>query len=139
MTTRRVIVDHVLFVVSDLEASRRFYTAALAPLGLEELHVQADGVGYGAEGLDDFTIDVGEPPTTAAHVAFDAPDRRSVDAFFHAAVTNGGREKGPPGVWTNYSDRYYAAFVYDPDGNNVEAVFHSQQPITDAPQRPGVP
>src|SRR5947207_1551672 len=58
MTTRRVIVDHVLFVVSDLEASRRFYTAALAPLGLEELHVQADGVGYGAGGLDDFTIDV---------------------------------------------------------------------------------
>jgi catechol 2,3-dioxygenase-like lactoylglutathione lyase family enzyme len=139
MTTRRVIVDHVLFVVSDLEASRRLYTAALAPVGLEELHVQADGVHYGAEGLDDFAIHVGAPETTAAHVAFDAPDRRSVDAFFRAAVANGGQEKGQPGVWTHYSDRYYAAFVYDPDGNNVEAVFHSQEPITDAPKRPGVP
>src|SRR2546427_11986392 len=75
MTTRRVIVDHVVFVVSDLEASRRFYTAALAPLGLEELRVQADGVDDGAERLYDFAIYVGEPATTVAHVAFDAPDR----------------------------------------------------------------
>jgi catechol 2,3-dioxygenase-like lactoylglutathione lyase family enzyme len=133
MTTRRVIVDHALFVVSDLRVSRRFYSAALAPLELEELHVQADGVHYGAEGLDDFSIYEGTPVTTAAHVAFDAHDRGSVDSFFRAAIANGGREKGAPGVWTQYSARYYAAFVYDPDGNNVEAVFHSPEPITDAP------
>jgi catechol 2,3-dioxygenase-like lactoylglutathione lyase family enzyme len=134
-----VIVDHVLFVVADLERSRRFYTAALAELGLVELHVQDDCVAYGTEDLDDFAICAGDPPTTAAHVAFDALDRDEVDAFFRAAVANGGREKGPPGVWEEYSDRYYAAFVHDPDGNNVEAVFHSTESIADAPRRPGVP
>ena len=138
MTIRRVIVDHVLFVVSDLEPSRRFFTSALAPLGFEELHVQGDGVHYGADGLDDFAIYVGKPVSTAAHVAFAAAGRSEVDAFFEAAVANGGREKGAPGVWTQYSDRYYAAFVADPDDNDVEAVFHSPVPISDAPQRSGV-
>ena len=61
MTVRRVIVDHVLFVVADLDASRELYTAALAPLGYEELYVQDDGVSYGAEELDDFTIAAGSP------------------------------------------------------------------------------
>jgi len=76
--------------------------------------------------------------STAAHVAFAAAGRK-VDAFVEAAVANGGREKGAPGVWTQYSDRYYAAFVADPDDNNVEAVSHSPVPISDAPQRGGVP
>jgi predicted lactoylglutathione lyase len=101
--------------------------------------VQDDGVSYGADDLDDFAINVGQPTTTAAHVAFDAEDRGAVDAFFDAALANGGRAKGPPGVWTQYSERYYAAFVYDPDGNNVEAVFHAPEPVPDAPRRPGVP
>ena len=132
MTTRLIIVDHVLFVVRDLDASRKFYTAALAPLGLRELHVEENGVHYGAEGLDDFAIYSGSPTTTAAHVAFEAAGRNAVDAFFRAALDNGGRERGAPAVWTQYSERYYAAFVYDPDGNNVEAVFHSPEPIVDA-------
>lgn len=86
---RRVIVDHVLFVVEDLQACRRLYSAALAPLGLEELHVQEDGVHYGAEGLADFGIYRGSPLTTAAHVAFDAGGRDALDAFFEAALANG--------------------------------------------------
>jgi catechol 2,3-dioxygenase-like lactoylglutathione lyase family enzyme len=135
MTTRRVIVDHVVFVVRELERSRRFYTAALAPLGFDELHAGPDGIAYGAEGLDDFAIVAGIPVTSAAHVAFDAPDRTAVDAFFAAAMANGGREKGAPGVWPEYSDRYYGAFVFDPDANNVEAVFHSPVPVLDAPRR----
>ncbi len=98
MTTRRIVVDHVLFVVSDLAASRRLYTAALAPVGYEELHVQKDGVHYGAEGLDDFAIYQGAPVTTAAHVAFDAADRASVDAFFEKALANGATARGEPGV-----------------------------------------
>ena len=114
-----------LFVVRDLDVSRNFYTAALAPLGLQELRVERDGVSYGADELDDFAIYSGTPVTTAAHVAFDAPDRDAVDAFFGAALASGGRERGSPGVWTQYSERYYAAFVSDPDGNNVKAVFHS--------------
>ena len=139
MAVRRVVVDHVLFVVADLEASRRLYTAALAPLGYEELYVQEDCVSYGADGLDDFTICRGEPVTTAAHVAFDAGDRGAVDAFFDAAMAHGATVRGEPGVWTQYSERYYAAFVNDLYRNNVEAVWHAPEPVTDSPLRPGVP
>ena len=138
MPERRIIIDHVLFVVEDLDASRRPYTAALAPLGYVELHVQDDGVGYGPEGLDDFWIAQGEPATTAAHVAFSAEGRVEVDAFFEAAVANGATMRGEPGVWTQYSDRYYAAFVNDLHGNNVEAVWHAPAAVDDAPRRPGV-
>jgi catechol 2,3-dioxygenase-like lactoylglutathione lyase family enzyme len=139
MAVRRVVVDHVLFVVADLEASRRLYTAALAPLGYQELYVQEDCVSYGADDLDDFTICRGEPVTTAAHVAFDAADRGAVDAFFDAAIAQGATVRGEPGVWTQYSERYYAAFVNDLYGNNVEAVWHAPDPVDDAPIRPGVP
>ncbi|HEY8116542.1 MAG TPA: VOC family protein [Actinomycetota bacterium] len=139
MAVRRVVVDHVLFVVADLEASRRLYTAALAPLGYEELYVQEDCVSYGADGFDDFTICRGEPVTTAAHVAFDAADRAPVDAFFDAAIAHGATVRGEPGVWTQYSERYYGAFVNDLYDNNVEAVWHAPEPVTDAPLRPGVP
>jgi len=139
VTERRVVVDHVLFVVEDLAASRRLYTAALAPLGYTELFVQEDGVSYGADGLDDFVISQGSPVTSAAHVAFDAADRDAVDAFHAAAVANGATSRGEPGVWTQYSERYYAAFVNDLHGNNVEAVCHAPEPVADAPRRPDVP
>jgi catechol 2,3-dioxygenase-like lactoylglutathione lyase family enzyme len=139
MPERRIIVDHVLFVVEDLDASRRLYTAALAPLGFVELHVQDDGVHYGAEGLDDFAIYQGSPVTTASHAAFAAEDRTAVDLFFDAAIENGATARGEPGVWTQYSDAYYAAFVNDLHGNNVEAVWHSPAPVEDAPRRSGVP
>ena len=75
MTERLIIVDHVLFVVEDYPASRRLYTAALAPLGIEELNEEPNCISYGREQLDDFTICEGSPVTTAAHVAFDAADR----------------------------------------------------------------
>jgi catechol 2,3-dioxygenase-like lactoylglutathione lyase family enzyme len=139
MPQRRIIVDHVLFVVEDLDASRRLYTAALAPLGYVELHVQDDGVHYGAEDLDDFAIYRGSPVTTAAHVAFAAEDRTAVDLFFSEAMSNGATMCGEPGVWTQYSDGYYAAFVNDLHGNNVEAVWHAPAAVDDAPRRPGVP
>ncbi|HET8525558.1 MAG TPA: VOC family protein [Actinomycetota bacterium] len=139
MTVRRVVVEHVLFVVADLDASRRLYTAALAPLGYEELYVQEDCVSYGAEGLDDFTICRGDPVTTAAHVAFAAEGRVAVDAFFEAAIANGATTRGEPGVWTRYSERYYAAFVNDLHRNNVEALWKAPESVADAPRRPGVP
>ena len=139
MTVRRVIVDHALFVIEDLKASRRLYTAALAPVGLTELHVQEDCVSYGADGLDDFVICRGHRVTANAHVAFDAADRKAVDGFFEAALANGATARGEPGVWTEYSERYYAAFVEDLHGNNVEAVWHASEPVIDAPRRGGVP
>ena len=81
MTERLIIVDHVLFVVEDFPASRRLYTAALAPLGIEELNEEPNCISYGRLDLDDFSICEGSPVTTAAHVAFDAADRESVDAL----------------------------------------------------------
>ncbi len=137
MIARRIIVDHVLFVVRDLEGSRRLYSAALAPLGLAESHVAQDGVHYGAEGLDDFAIYRGSPVTTAAHIAFDADGRDTVDAFFAAALANGATVRGEPGVWPQYSQQYYAAFVNDLHGNNVEAVWHAPEPVTGVPVRRG--
>ena len=139
MTTRTIVVDHVLFVVDDLAACRRLYTAALAPVGYQELYVQHDGVAYGVEDLYDFVISQGSPVTSAAHVAFDAPGREAVDAFFEAAIANGATVRGQPGVWTQYSDRYYAAFVNDLHGNNVEAIWHAPEPVENAPVRQGVP
>src|SRR4029078_7964641 len=139
MTTRLIVVDHVLFVVEDLAACRRLYTAALAPIGVVGPPVQDDGVSYGADDLDDFIIAQGSPVTSAAHVAFDAPGRDAVDAFFEAAIATGAPGRGEPGVWTQYSDRYYAAFVNDLHGNNVEAVWHAPDAVVDAPLRSGVP
>jgi catechol 2,3-dioxygenase-like lactoylglutathione lyase family enzyme len=126
---RTLVVDHVLFVVKDLRASRAFYTAALGPLGFQVMSEQVDGIGLGAEKADDFAIfqgKLGEPTTTAAHVAFVAESREAVDAFFEAAVAAGGTEISRPGIRSEYGAGYYAAFVYDPDRNNVEAVHHGQ-------------
>ena len=106
---------------------------------MEELYEEPNCISYGRQQLDDFSICEGSPVTVAAHVAFDAADREQVDAFFEAAIAAGATVRGEPGVWIQYSNRYYAAFVNDLHGNNVEAVFHSPEPITDAPQRPGVP
>jgi predicted lactoylglutathione lyase len=77
--------------------------------------------------------------TTATHVAFDAADRARVDAFFEAALANGATSRGEPGVSTEYSERYYPAFVNDLHGNNGEAVWQSPEPVKDAPIRTGVP
>src|SRR6266508_817658 len=120
MTVRRVVVDHVLFVVEDLDSSRRLYTAALAPRSSASNATWA-------------------PVTTAAHVAFDADDRGAVDAFFEAALANGATVRGEPGVWVQWSDRYYAAFINDQHGNNVEAVWHAPEPPVGATIRHGVP
>jgi predicted lactoylglutathione lyase len=79
------------------------------------------------EGADDFAVcqaKAAEPATTATHIAFPAEDRDGVDAFHAAAIRAGGREKFPPGLRPEYHSGYYAAFVWDPDGNNVEAVHH---------------
>ena len=94
MTVRQVVVDHVLFVVADLQQARQFYEAALAPLGFRVMYEQGDCVSFGLDKADDFAICQGdEAPTTKAHVAFVAESREAVDAFFQAAMANGGREK----------------------------------------------
>ncbi len=124
VTVRRVVVDHVGLLVRDLAASRRFYEAALAPLCFGLVDERADGASFGVEGADDFGINENTEPTTRAHVAFVAPSREAVDAFYAAALAAGGREKSAPALRPEYHPAYYAAFVWDPDGNNIEAVHH---------------
>jgi catechol 2,3-dioxygenase-like lactoylglutathione lyase family enzyme len=124
MTVRRVIVDHVGLLVRDLAASARFYRAALAPLGFTLLYEEEDGAAFGIEGVDDFGINRSDTPTAHAHVAFLAESRAAVDAFYAAALAAGGRPNEPPALRPEYHANYYAAYVYDPDGNNIEAVHH---------------
>ncbi len=128
MTERRVVVDHVGLLVSDLERSHRFYVAALAPLGFHLVREEQDGVAFGVEGADDFGINLNEQPTTRAHVAFVAETRAAVDAFYAAALAAGGRDRCAPALHPEYHSTYYAAFVSDPDGNNIEAVCHKSVP-----------
>ena len=95
MTVRRVVVDHVGLLVRDLAASRRFYEAALAPLGFRLVYEEADGVAFGLGGADDFGLNANAEPTTRAHVAFVAGDRAAVDAFYAAALAAGAYSTAP--------------------------------------------
>jgi catechol 2,3-dioxygenase-like lactoylglutathione lyase family enzyme len=119
-------LDHIAFDVTDLASARRFYTAALSPWGAREVEV-AGAFGYGPEGREDVWIARGERGP-ALHLALAAPDRATVDAFHAAALAAGGRDNGAPGERPRYHRDYYAAYVLDPDGNNVEAVSHGGQP-----------
>jgi catechol 2,3-dioxygenase-like lactoylglutathione lyase family enzyme len=118
--------DHVSLKVKDFRKSRRFYERALAPLGYE-LQGEDDGTtaGFGAGKATGLWISEGKPPSSSVHVAFASPSRAAVKAFHEAALEAGGRDNGPPGIRESYSPTYYAAFVYDPDGNNIEAVCHA--------------
>ena len=129
------VIDHVGIRVSDVAASRAMYEAALAELGfavLSEGTFEGDAyVIFGRAGNDDFSLhSVGTKPgrdrvTTGAHIAFPAPGADAVDRWHAAAVRNGATDNGPPGMRPEYTGRYYAAFVLDPDANNIEAVFVS--------------
>jgi catechol 2,3-dioxygenase-like lactoylglutathione lyase family enzyme len=112
--------------VADVGASRAFYEAALALLGFEIAVERVDAVGFGPDGDDDFWIVPGGPTTPPLHLAFRATDREAVDAFHEAALTHGGRDNGAPGFRPQYYPGYYGAYVLDPDGHNVEAVFHDR-------------
>ncbi len=118
------LIDHLQLVVRDLDASRRFYEAVLGALGIE-LGGSGDG-WFWADELFVSSIDseaAAGAPTGRHHFAFQARDRAMVEAFHAAALAHGGRDNGAPGE-RPYHPGYYAAFVLDPDGNNIEAVFH---------------
>jgi catechol 2,3-dioxygenase-like lactoylglutathione lyase family enzyme len=124
---RAPFIDHVTLKVRDLEASRAFYERALETFGIRVLELDGeDGpeVGLGPEGSEDLVLTQGDPGTPV-HVAFLAHDPETVDAFHAAAVEAGGKDNGGPGRRPHYHERYYAAYVLDPDGNNVEAVCHT--------------
>lgn len=120
------MIDHVGISVGDLARSKKFYEAALAPLGYKALMDFAVGAGFGRE-HPAFWIIERTPVTNGAHVALTAPSRKAVRDFHAAALRAGGKDNGAPGVREDYSPTYYAAFVHDPDGNNVEVVCHTPE------------
>jgi catechol 2,3-dioxygenase-like lactoylglutathione lyase family enzyme len=120
------VLDHVVIGVADLERSRAFYEAALAPLGVAVLLDRPGYIGFGDRRPFFFLAD--REPTARVHVAFSAQLRADCDAFHSAAIAAGGTDNGAPGMRPNYHQHYYGAFVLDPDGNNVEAVSHAPGP-----------
>lgn len=137
-----VMIDHMGMPVSDLARATEFYRKTLAPLGYGVvMEVSAEETGHGAavgfgppgeaedfqSGKPSFWIGEGNRLGEHVHVAFVAPSRASVDAFYRAALDAGGKDNGPPGLRPHYHANYYAAFVFDLDGNNIEAVCHAPQ------------
>jgi catechol 2,3-dioxygenase-like lactoylglutathione lyase family enzyme len=112
------LIDHVQLVVRDLEASRRFYRAVLEVIGVAIVDAEQ---GYFF--ADELFVSEGEPLTGRVHLAFQAPDREAVQRFHAVGLAAGGRDNGNPGE-REYHPGYYAAFLLDPDGNNIEAVTH---------------
>ena len=118
------LIDHVQLVVRDLKAAQRFYTAIFEVLG-----IPVGGTGEGFFWADEFCASTPESPaaqgvtTGPTHLAFQAKHRAMVNDFYKAALANGGKDNGAPGE-RPYHPGYYAAFVLDPDGNNIEAVYH---------------
>ncbi len=121
------MLDHLSIQCSDLAASGAFYDAVLATIGGERLFDFGDTFGYGVPPMPDFWL--GEHVTGTgfreSHIAFTAPDRAAVQAFFEAAIEAGAEVLHPPQEWPEYHDHYFGVFVRDPDGNNVEAVCHT--------------
>lgn len=118
------LIDHIQLVVKDLAASRRFYEAAFGALGLK-----LEGEGPGFFYIDELYVSTAEAHkdfhlTGRAHIAFQAADQEMVRRFHKAVLAAGGRDNGAPGPRDKYHPGYYAAFALDPDGNNIEAVFH---------------
>ncbi len=119
------MIDHMGISVSKMARSKAFYRAALAPLGYDVLMEWETFAGFGIAPKPDFWISEGAPNVPPVHVAFRAETRAQVDAFYKAGMAAGGRDNGAPGIRTHYHPNYYGAFVFDPDGHNIEAVCHA--------------
>lgn len=122
------MIDHITLHVSDFSRAKEFYLAALKPLGYELVmeFPESGMAGIGAQGNPDFWINAdgaGKP----THIAFTSPDRKTVDAFYEAALAAGAKDNGAPGIRKDYHENYYAAFVLDFDGNNIELVTHKPE------------
>ena len=127
------MIDHAGIAVADFEAARAFYDKALAPLGaslltmVPEQHTGGRKVGGYGRAKPDFWLHEDGNTGPGRHYAFTAESRAAVDAFHAAAIAAGGRDNGAPGLRPHYHKDYYGAFVFDPDGNNIEAVCHNPE------------
>lgn len=125
------MIDHIGLHVHDVARATEFYLKALAPLGISiviQIPAEETGgsayVGFGASEKPFFWLGESEDASGPLHIAFAAPNRAGVDAFYEAALKAGGTDNGAPGLRPHYHANYYGAFVLDLDGNNVEAVCH---------------
>lgn len=129
------VIDHMGITVSDLKTSRGFYTQALSPLGYVLRKNNPGSVSFGVlnghgkstDPAGDFWLSEGTPMVPRPHFAFNAAAQADVDAFFRAALAAGGTSNGTPGLRPDYHPHYYAAFILDPDGYNIEAVCHRER------------
>jgi catechol 2,3-dioxygenase-like lactoylglutathione lyase family enzyme len=119
------MIDHISIGVRDVGKTKRFYDAALKPLGYKCLSESEGSLGYGGDAVALWIGSTKDPVAadmkSGLHFCFTAPTRRSVDAFHAAALSSGGRDNGQPGLRADYGPGYYAAFVIDPDGYRLEA------------------
>jgi catechol 2,3-dioxygenase-like lactoylglutathione lyase family enzyme len=130
-----MIIDHFGFGVSDYERAKTFYAEALAPLGFtlvmefgpEQTEGKVWACGFGKDGKPEFWIGSDGKTRPLMHIAFEAHTRAEVRAFHEAALRAGGRDNGAPGLRPQYHPSYYAAFVFDLDGHNIEAVCHTPE------------
>jgi catechol 2,3-dioxygenase-like lactoylglutathione lyase family enzyme len=119
-----MIIDHIGIVVSDYEASKTFFAAALAPLAISLVGETHGWAGFGKSGKPAFWFGPGASPQQAMHIAFVADNRDQVREFHQAALAAGGKDNGEPGIRAHYHANYFGAFVIGPDGHNIEAVCH---------------
>ena len=119
------MLDHVAIPVRNLETSKNWYEAALAPLGMSLLRADQNVASFGIGAMPYLTLRACLQTPAPVHLAFSAAGRRQVDEFHAAAVGAGGRSNGEPGLRPDYHPNYYGAFVIDPDGHNIEVVRHA--------------
>jgi catechol 2,3-dioxygenase-like lactoylglutathione lyase family enzyme len=121
------MIDHIGLRSPQSDALAHFYEAVLAPLGYTKLFAWEGGAGFGRDGFAALWVGASETKPTGIHIALAAPNRAAVDAFYGAAIGAGAMDNGRPGLRPDYHANYYAAFVIDPDGNNLEAVCHAAE------------
>lgn len=119
-----MIIDHLGMAVSDSEQAKAFFIRALAPLGITVVLEVQGWIGMGRQGKPEFWFGAHATAQSPMHIAFLAESRAQVDQFYAAALAAGGTDNGAPGIRPQYHPDYYGAFVYGPDGHNIEAVCH---------------
>lgn len=121
------MIDHLTVPVSDYAAAKAFYLTALEPLGYGFIMEFGAAGGFGVDGKPDLWLQEKKAVEPTLHLAFRSRTRAGVDAFHAAALSAGGKDNGAPGLRPDYHPNYYGAFVFDPDGNNIEAVCHAEE------------